>query len=73
MAVETGTRPRSRTASRNAVLPMTRTLALGGSFSARRRAAAWAEVTTSAGVAGTSMAVRRAATAAGVRDALFVT
>ena len=52
---------------------MTRTLAFGGSFSASRRAAAWAEVTTSASVAGTPMPVSIAATAAGVREALLVT
>ena len=72
-AVETGTRPRSLTASRSAVAPMTRTFDLGGSLSASSRAAAWAEVTTSASVTGAPMPSSRAATAAGVREALLVT
>jgi len=37
------------------------------------RAAAWAEVTTSCGVAETPKPTRSVAMAAGVRDALFVT
>ena len=46
---------------------------MGGSLSASRRAAAWAEVTTSASVTGAPMPSSRAATAAGVREALLVT
>ncbi len=73
VAVETGTRPRSLTAMRSAVEPSTRTFDPGGRWSASSRAAACAEVTTSASVAGAPMPVSRAATAAGVREALLVT
>ena len=52
---------------------MTRTAAPAGRRSASMRAAAWAEVTTSCGAAGTPKLVSSSAMAAGVRKALFVT
>ena len=53
--------------------PMTRTAEPAGSRFASSRAAACAEVTTSAGVAAIPNPVRTSATAAGVRFALLVT
>ena len=73
IAVLTGRRPRSRSAIRRPLPPMTRTGAPAGRRSASSRAAAWAEVTTSSRVAGTPKLVSSAAMAAGVRNALFVT
>ncbi|SCE62263.1 hypothetical protein GA0115253_1102817 [Streptomyces sp. Termitarium-T10T-6] len=72
-ADSTGSRPRSRNATRSPSPPIASTRAPGGSWSATSRATAWAEVITSEGSAGTPSSVRCSATASGVRRALLVT
>ena len=72
-AVVTGRKPRSRTAARSPFPPTTSTAEPGSSRPASSVAAAWAEVTTSAAVAGTPKPAIWAAIAEGVREELLVT
>src|SRR6516164_6674589 len=72
-ATVTGRNPRSRTAMRRPMPPITSTGAPAGRCSASSRAAACAEVMSSPGRAGTPSPVSCAAMAAGVREALLVT
>ena len=68
----TGVSPASRTSARSASAPTTSTGAPAGKRSASSAAAAPAEVSTSAGVAGTPMPESSAATSAARREALLV-